>query len=435
MLCDLQLSCRPIIALPARITTRIAPEIYNLILINYCGSKSDLANFSTVSVTWLSLCNFYLFAEVKYRANFAQFMQSSSHATSTITPHIKKLYVAGNHVTEDGVILPIIKDFIFTLPNLRCLHLGYMMDIGIAQPPLSSMSVNGHSRYRLSSVIISSSHFAAFTHFIDLLEISSALEDLSLDNVSCDGVGDLADAGDTKRVSVLDPSSLKRINIVFCHQIVTKILNWLQCRVLSDCFIENAFNRRRSFPRLKSIHLPDILPEELWSVNGFLANVGSALEELDFGLVTQNDDLPDHQGAVSRRVLDLSLNINIKRLVFHHIILFHFPAKPMESGAGCSADGSPYLWLINSLSTISSTDIQSLGFHIWLSNESQLDILPWFTFDKIVAVIQPQQVNFIISGFWADTELVEGWFKKRLCTVVSGRQTEITLTFAGLYTP
>ena len=133
------------------------------------------------------------------------------------------------------------------------------------------------------------------------------------------------------------------------------------------------------------------------------------------------------------RTIDLSSNSNLKTLVFHHITLFCFPNKAEATiEADYSNGDSPYMWIIRALSTVKSTAIQVIGFHVWLSDESQLNILPWPIMDRILNDLTPCRLEFYIAGIDRDIEHVEGWFKKKLVMVSSAGKTTVTFRLEGL---
>jgi len=278
--------------LPTKITLRLAPEIYDNILVNFHDSKHHLSNFSVVSNLWLSLCRYYLFAEVTYRANFSLFLALSAHAVATIVPYIKELKIDGNILTD--IDKSRIMEFIFSLPNLRSLCFNNM---DIHAMKLHHLFAEGirYLRLGLCSLNLRLTHFSTFGVLTDFLKSFSALEELSLENVSWDRLRHIPDRQEeSARDSVIGPSSLRRLKIDFCDNIT--LLNWLQYGVISDSLVDRKSINHRSFSHLRTLSVTDILPAETKVMNSFLSTLDNTLEELEIGLIMQYHTGPHNQG-------------------------------------------------------------------------------------------------------------------------------------------
>ncbi|KAF8970215.1 hypothetical protein BDZ97DRAFT_1725414 [Flammula alnicola] len=414
-----------ITALPSRQTSQMAPEVYSIILGNFCTSKQGLSSFSLVCKSWLSLCRDYLFAEVNYHADFARLLASSTHAALTIGPHIRKVTLKGPVL--DHEMKHRILDSILCLPGLTALHVErFGWDSTISLPSESP------SFQRLFILNLRSTNFPSFAALAEFLDLFSALQELSLDDVSWEALGCLSAEKEFTEGTTLKPSSLKKLRSMFCHNRI--LLNWLSYGVVSDgAVMEGDAKNRRSFPHLVSLSLPDILPGEADILGVFLAILGESLETVEVGILVHNFDTRNHDPFM--KCLHLTHNINLKAITINQITLFQFPSLITQNGATFSphellVTTSPYAWIQSFISTSHRESLQTIAFHIWLSAEEQLDGIPWPILSNALANIGMREIHFHISGVGRDMDLVKAWFTKRL-TAIDPTKTTIEFQFSG----
>lgn len=262
--------------LPTAITSRLAPEVYSIILSNFCNSKHQLMSFSFVCKTWLQLCRHFLFAEVEYRADFARFLASSPYPTLTIAPHIRKVILRGNAIGHEGIFDEL--NSILNLPRLASLHVER---IGLDTVMVQSEALQLRNLRQLNLRSIHFSSFATLTKFLDSF---SALQGLSLDAVSWDKMVNVT----THHGSLLDAlpkaSTLKTLFVSFCHNRI--LLNWLLYGIISDSTIsEREYISAHSFCSLTTLSLPDMRPEDADILGVILGTIGETLEHLEIGFL------------------------------------------------------------------------------------------------------------------------------------------------------
>lgn len=255
-----------------------------MILDNLRHSKRDLSVCSVVCRCWLPLCRIHLFSEVNYRPDLAKLITSSAHAISTVIPHIRRIAIKGNFLVNPEKDAAM--EFILNLPHLQSLRLE-KSDWNNLQSPISLPFGKTVFWVQLTTLELRSVHIPSFIDLVVFIESFSSLQDLSLDGVSWDGLGCISDQEDSSQGSTILPSTLRKIHIAFCHNIV--ILNWLQYGVISDSILERKATGRetsRSFPNLAVLSLPDIQPAEAQALRLFLATVGDSLERFEVGLLS-----------------------------------------------------------------------------------------------------------------------------------------------------
>ncbi|KDR72589.1 hypothetical protein GALMADRAFT_126194 [Galerina marginata CBS 339.88] len=399
------------------LASRLAPEICDLILDNIHDSKEDLSNCSVVCKSWLPASRYHLFGEVHFRPDLAQLISSSTHAATTIAPYIRKVTIQGNLIVQekkDSVLKSILR-----LPKLTSLRVEKFAWVGFQVPV--ALAADARQSVRLLKLELRSVHFPSFEILAEFLDLFSALQELSLDNVSWDRLGCILAEGSVRN-PVLKPSSLTKLHVTSCHNVA--VLNWLQYGLISDVVTDGDTKYHRLFPRLVVLSLPDILPGEAKTLGVLLSTLGETLEHLDAGILVSDSKNLDIEGFSN--ALSVSSNSNLKSINIHQITLFQFPTAQQLS----PAIDSQYAWLLSFMSTIRSTHFQSAGFHVWLSEESQLDSFPWFDLSDILLDIGVTRIQFRISGIGRDTELVEAWFTRRLGKIDTAK-TSIHFDFSG----
>lgn len=122
--------------------------------------------------------------------------------------------------------------------------------------------------------------------------------------------------------------------------------------------------------------------------------------------------------------MDLSYNINLRRIHVHQLTLYHFALDSSpSSSSGSSAlltysrSYSPYYWLVPMLSGIISSHLQELVFIVWLSAESQLELIDWVAMNKLL--LSPpfsglRRVKFEVMGMGRDRDQLRSWLSMRL---------------------
>jgi hypothetical protein len=441
--------------LPTAITSRLASEVYSIILSNFCIYKHQLMSFSFVCKTWLQLCRHFLFAEVEYRADFARFLASSPHATLTIASHIRKVTLRGYAIGHEGTFDEL--NSILSLPRITFL---YVERIGqqtvIAQ--LEALPFRSLHQLNLRSI-----HFSSFSTFTEFLDSFSDLQCLSLDTVSWDKVVNVtttvASTGSgpgSLPEALPKPSTLKTLFVSFCHNRV--LLNWLLYGIISDCTIsEHDAVPTRSFCSLTTLSLPDMRPEDADIFGVILATVGETLEHLEIGFLEigtwihdLDDGNSDHESCECRQrpltffnplivmtslvhSISLAQNKRLKTITINQVTLFQFPSpvRPNTSAesspAPSSALNSPYRWIPGLISTAKSGSVQTICFKVWLSAENQLNLLPWLDLNAILTDLGVFELAFEISGVGRDRDLVVSWFTKRLA--IDSAKTAVEYNF------
>jgi hypothetical protein len=132
-------------------------------------------------------------------------------------------------------------------------------------------------------------------------------------------------------------------------------------------------------------------------------------------------------------LVDLSHNTNLRRIYVHQLTLYHFAldsSPPSSSGSPAlpthSRPHSPYYWLVPMLSGIFSSSLQELVFVVWLSAESQLELIDWVAMNKLLSsppFAGLQSIRFEVMGMGRDRDRLKSWLSTRL-----GRWTAADLT-------
>ncbi|KIM42336.1 hypothetical protein M413DRAFT_409612 [Hebeloma cylindrosporum] len=403
-------------ALPAHLASQLAPEIFDMILDNFHQSKQDLSTCSVVCKAWLPVCRYHLFAAVSYHAEFAHLLASSTHASLTISPYIRTITLKGPLAQHKENNLLI--DSILSLPSVTSLQIERIVWIRVCMklPSSFTLALSGSSAtLALLSLNLRQVNFPSCSALADFLGLFTSLQNLTLENVSWDGVGSKSG----ERVPFLSSSSLKILRVIFSNNRI--ILNWLHHGIVSDAILERETACHRSFPHLKMLSFSDILPREADIMGAFLDSLGDSLEHLEAGILIQ--DLDGRNNDALSQSLGFSRNVSLKTIIIHRITLFQFPslvtpvATAFHSIAQPSMLSSPYAWLPTIISSVRSEEIHTIEFHIWFSSEPQLDQMPWAALCNVLTNLGITTLVFHVFGIGADMQLVRGWFMKRLAPI------------------
>jgi len=272
--------------LPAHLTSRMAPEVFDMILDNFHQSKQDLSTCSVVCKAWLPVCRYHLFAVVSYHAKFAHLLASSTHASLTISPYIRTITLKGPLAQHKENNLLI--DSILSLPKVTSLQIEKLNWDSVCMKPPSSL---GSSTLRgLLSLNLRQVDFASFSELADFLGLFTSLQRLALENVSWDRIG----CRSGERATFLSSPSLKNLRVIFSNN--RTILNWLHHGIVTDAVLESGTAYHCSFPHLTMLSFPDILPGEADIMGAFLNSLGDSLEYLELGILIQDFDGRNNDG-------------------------------------------------------------------------------------------------------------------------------------------
>ena len=271
--------------LSTHLTSRMAPEVFDMILDNFHQSKQDLSTCSVVCKAWLPVCRYHLFAVVKYHAEFAYLLASSTHASLTISPYIRTITLKGplpQH-QENNLLI----DSILSLPRVTSLQIEKIGwdSVCVKPPSYFTLGLWGPSTPRaLLSLNLRQVNLPSFSELADFLGLFTSLQNLTLEDVSWDGVGCRSGEGAT----FVSSSSLKNLRVTFSNNRI--ILNWLYHGIVSNAMVESGTTEPRSFPHLTMLSFSDILPGEADILGAFLDSLGDSLECLEVGILIQDLD-------------------------------------------------------------------------------------------------------------------------------------------------
>lgn len=318
-------------SLPDWLSSRLAPEVYDVILDHLHTSKQDLSACSLVCRSWLPVCRYHLFGEMNYSADLARVIERSTHAHSAIVPYIRKVTIQGfnplSNATKEKRMI-----FILNLPNLHHLHIEKCDWSRWGFP--TSLSLDTPSVCRLSTLHLRSVHFPSFATLANFLDQFITLQNLSLDSLSWNELTYNSGQYGFLRTSVLKPSTLRKLHIVFCHNIV--VLNWLQYGVISDGVLGGDLIQHRIFSHLVSVVVPDIQPTEATTFRAFIVTLGEPLEHLEMGILLQDHGGPNQSGThstvllFSSKVPRLNKKTKFTRLLRCARPIFYYEAEDLS---------------------------------------------------------------------------------------------------------
>ncbi|KAJ6590619.1 hypothetical protein DFH09DRAFT_908737 [Mycena vulgaris] len=396
----------PTTPLPASITSRLAPELYDHFLDEFHSSTSTLSICSTVCKAWLDICRRRLFFSVNLRPDFVKFLRDSAHAFATIAPYIRNVGLGGGWMREQHDEFNDIILFMITLENVRKIHMETWSWNYLAAPATASLLEGRGNIFQTLTVLdLKFIHFPSFSVLRTLASQFPGLQELFFDNVTWDTVD-----ADTKQ-PVLPPPFLSRLQkLRICACSTEPILSWL-----SDAAAPSG---TAMVAPIHSLNLPEILPHEAPLVGKFLSSLASSVENLELGFLAHNyEDAPAIRDAVGE--IDLSMHARLRTIRMHQLSLYQFPSTPpTPTSTPPLAEISPYVWLIPFLSRVGSSELSEITFNIWLGGELQLDSIEWNALVTVLAnplFSKLDLVHFHVRGIQAEMDdEVRGWISHRL---------------------
>lgn len=247
------------IALPSRLTSQVATEIYDSILAHLHSSKSILSKCSIVCKDWLPLCRRHLFFSLNLRPSLVKQLSASPDAAQTIIPHVRSIALGGRWINGEQKCISFIQNF----ERIEQLHLEtWSLDTVAAVSLLKACS--SHSR-TLTILDLKYIRFPSFAFLVQFIASFVLLEQLSLDNVTLDDIESVNEA--LVFIHAVPPSSsLKRLSLTCCN---FAILSWLSPEARN----------------ISSLHLPEFLPSEYPIIASFLKTAGSSLTHVQLGII------------------------------------------------------------------------------------------------------------------------------------------------------
>ncbi|CAK5272673.1 unnamed protein product [Mycena citricolor] len=242
--------------------------------------------------------------------------------------------------------------------------------------------------------------FPSLSALATLISAFVRLKTLAFDNVTWET------SDDAMPLAPPFVSSLTKLHVVACSNEV--LISWLFADALGDPIVKL---------KLRSLSLPDILPNEAGNIDRLVSSTSSSLEHLDVGFMGHStDDAPVILKLAEK--IDLSPHTQLCSLHVHQIVLYQFPGTPPHSSQSSPAVNLPTTWLASLLSTIRSAHFSRLTLSIWLGEERQLDSLDWDGFVRIVSnerFASLTQVEFRVRGLGkAMNDVVKGWISDRM---------------------
>lgn len=269
--------------LSSGLTSRIAPEIYDKIIDSFHSSKYSLSACSLVCKSWLPTCRYHLFFNVTLSPKLVEFLCSSPHAITSVTPYIRNVAFGGTWSMAqrneyDAVSILLNLDGVCGLA-LEIWNWGYLDPRSAA----TLLKAEGSVFKNVTKVHLKNTRFPSFPLLTTFLAGFSAMEDLSFHNVSWD----LVEKNPTPRLTALEgsdrpfcPSQLKELRVV--SSLLKPILCWI--------FGEEIGCAESSIPALRLLAIPEVLQSDLNMVGSILRGLGSSLCHLEVGFVLHIDD-------------------------------------------------------------------------------------------------------------------------------------------------
>ncbi|KAK7046649.1 F-box domain-containing protein [Favolaschia claudopus] len=393
----------PCTPLPLSITSRLAPELYDLFLDEFHASKSTLSACSLVCRQWLPLCRHHLFFSVALQPDFVDFLKSSSHAHDTIAPHIRHVELGGGWMREKQHEFNDTMMFMITLKNVRKISLE-TLSWTYLEPAAESALLGGQGSvfHTVTTLHLTFIRFPSFSILTTFVSQFPRLRELAFDNITWDDMG-------PNQLDANPPFlfGLEKLSICACSN--EPIISWLSAPDSADSI---------AVP-IHSLHLPELLPHEATQVGKFLASLPASLENLELGFLGHiHDDAPAIRDVVGE--IDLSLHTRLRTIRIHQLSLYQFPSPPATPPSSPPPpELSPCIWLIPFLSRISSPMLSTISFNIWLGGEQQLDLLDWNALVKVLEnpafAASLRSLQFSVRGIEpAMDDEVAGWISRRL---------------------
>lgn len=280
----------PTTPLPLSITSRLATELYDHILDEFHDSKSTLSTCSSVCHAWLPLVRSHLFFSVNLRPDFVTFLRSSPHALATVAPYIRNVGLGGGWMREQQDEFNDIILFMITLERVRKIHLETWSWSYLA-PPAAAALLGGQGNI-FQTVTILDLKYLSFPTFDVAASFAAQfpkLRELAFDNVTWDSADFELEAASNPE-EILPPPFLSRLQKLWVYACSNRpIILWLASEEAEGVM---------TAPPIRSLHLPEILPDEARLVAKFLPSLASSLEDLELGFLVYNyDDAPTVQGT------------------------------------------------------------------------------------------------------------------------------------------
>jgi hypothetical protein len=417
--------------LPSHLTSRIAAELHDNIIDHLHTSKHALSTCSTVCKAWLPTCRYHLFSTVNLRPDFVEFVRGSSHAAITISPYICHVTLGGGWVREHQTEFNEVISFLLTLESVTELSLDiWSWDYITVEASTSLLDARASLFRNLTRLTMTHIRFPSFDLLIQFISGFPMLQELSLHKVTWEAPGCSPSNSPSTSTLVLQtspPLSSRLQALTVFSSSNLSILCWVSSG-------HTCGSPEQAIPALRTLVLPDIIPTESNIVDSVLRKAGPSLQHLELGFLVSNSSPPAIQGLSifprasyvcfmnpktldALSAIDLSYNTNLRSICMHQLILYQFPPLPTPSSSTTPITNSPYAWLIPFLSQINSPHLVEIAFNIWLSMESQLDLIDWKGLAKVT--LNPQtakssELRFEVSGVGRDMYEVKGWIWQRL---------------------
>lgn len=263
---------RPVTALPYRLTSQLATELYDRIIHFFHDSKTTLSKFSTVNAVFLRLCRQHLFFSLNLRPGPTTQLLSP-HALETVVPHIRSVALGGHWITEEQE-QPNVMELVKCLVRLEQLQLETWTVDSISTSLLRESLATHYQT--LTILDLKYIRFPSFLLLIQFIGNLIMLEDLSLDNVTWDRRDSSPRLSAPESTASAAPSRLKKLDIVSCHN--SPILSWFsRSQDLED----------NTVPQIEYLRLPELLPKEAPLLAKLLRDIGPALRHLELGILPQ----------------------------------------------------------------------------------------------------------------------------------------------------
>ena len=407
--------------LPLELSDRLSPELYDRIIDHLHFFKHSLSTCSIVCQSWLPASRYHLFLDVNLSPDLVHFIDSSPHAMETITPYIRNVTLGGAWLSEQRSEFDNVISLLLMLESVRGLSLEtWSWDfLSITSQDLLLKS-EGTFFSNITDINLKYIRFPSFSLLIKFIGGFPMLGTLSLYNVTWNSDNECH----SPQMYSHRPLRLMKLYVRSCF--VEPVLSWL---------FRHDFVQHTPTPPVRVLALPEILPGELEIVGHVLGVLGSNLQHVELGFLSVNLDDSANHGSVFHRfvftslmfivafigfpdLVDLSRNTNLRRIYVHQLTLYHFPFDaPLSSLMGNSRSLRPYYWLIPMLSRLLSSHLEELVFVMWLSAESQLELIDWTAMTELL-LSNPfsslQRVSFEVTGIDRDREQVKAWLMTRL---------------------
>ncbi|TFK71883.1 hypothetical protein BDN72DRAFT_837018 [Pluteus cervinus] len=403
--------------LPTHITSRLAAEITDRILDELHDSKPSLSLCSVVCKSWFPRCRYHLFSDVRLTEKFVRSVESSPNAKRSIEPYIRSVALGGGWAREE-LDWDKIVSFFQGLQRVDRLELETWswsyLSASSARVLLSGM---GSIFQTIRTLKLTYIRFTSFQKLVSFVGRFSRLEDLMLDNVSWDQEEESQDTNieSLEAPPFGPPRQLRRISIRASPN--RALLLWLLFAKDRNQDASSRMGHEHALP-LRTLILPEILPSESALVARLLQASGSSLEHLELGFLTHHSDEATNLSLI--RAIDLHDNDRLRYLKIHQLTLYQvspFTPTPTRTHFDLTIPTTmPYQWFIPLLRSLHSTFIENITLGLWVSDELQLDMLPW---TELVSLLEDaifgslRYVAIQVNGTGDDPDAVLSWLTSR----------------------